>query len=182
MQRLGVRAHLTCTEINFHPIVKPFEMGAYSSVMKRSIFLFDHRMCESWDFGQFSKKFDKKWTLEVADLVKKKFQKIQKNDEKCFSFIFVFIMFYWMYYVPQTWFRDPKPILHPLYRRKIHQISLWKWCEIYTNHQKVQKISFDGKQFKIRFSHHFHNEIWRILWLYSGCKIGFGSLNQVWGT
>ena len=28
----------TCTGINFHPIVKPFEMGTYLSVIKRPIF------------------------------------------------------------------------------------------------------------------------------------------------
>ena len=37
----------TCTGINFHPIAKPFEMGAYLSVIKPPIFLFDHWMLES---------------------------------------------------------------------------------------------------------------------------------------
>ena len=59
----------------------------------------------------------------------KKFSKNSKKMMKFFFFIFVFIMFYWMYYVPQTWFNDPKPILHPLYSQRIRQISLWKWCE-----------------------------------------------------
>ena len=43
----GVGHIFTCAEANFHPNVKPFEMGASWIVMKRSLFLFDHRMCES---------------------------------------------------------------------------------------------------------------------------------------
>ena len=67
---------LTCTAINLHPIVKPFEMGTYLSVIKRSIFLFDHRMLESWDFGRFLKKV---WQILdfwcITATLKKKYRK-----------------------------------------------------------------------------------------------------------
>ena len=82
MQRLGGVGHIfTCTETNFHPIVKPFEMGTYWSVIKPSIFLFDHRMRESWDFGHFLKKFWEKLTLSASESVKK-FSKNLKGIEE----------------------------------------------------------------------------------------------------
>ena len=90
--RGGVGHIFICTDINFHSRVKQFKMGGYWSVMKRSIFLFDHRMCESWDFGPFSKKFDKKWTLEVADLVKK----LSKNSKKMMKNLFLYFCFYYV--------------------------------------------------------------------------------------
>ena len=63
-------------------------------------------------FWTIFKKVWQKWTLEVADLVKKIFKKFKKMM-KIFFFIFVFIMFYWMYYVSQTWFNDPKTNFTP---------------------------------------------------------------------
>ena len=81
MRRLGgVGYILTCTEINFHPIVKPFEMGAYWSVMKPPIFLFDHRMFATWDFSNFSKKFDKNWLLVPQNQPKKFSKNFQSMD------------------------------------------------------------------------------------------------------
>ena len=43
----GVTYISTCTAVNLHPIVKPFEMVALWGVIEQSIFLFDHRMVES---------------------------------------------------------------------------------------------------------------------------------------
>ena len=99
----GVGYISTCTGINIRPIAKPFEMGAYWSVIKRSIFLFDHRMVENWNFGHFWKKFDTFWALGASKLVKKNFEKNWKNRKMMkFFFIFVCIMFCLLYYVPQT--------------------------------------------------------------------------------
>ena len=98
-------------------------------------------MCESWDFGQFSKKFDKKWTLEVADLVKKNFQKIQKNDENFFSlFLFLLcsiecIMFPRLDLMTQNQFYTRYIVREFVKSRYENDVK------IYTNHQKVQKIS-----------------------------------------
>ena len=86
----GVTYISTYTGISLHPIVKPFEMGTYWGVIKRSIFLFDHRMSGSWDFGHFSKTFDKNLALGAANSVKTFFQKIQKNDEND-----AFLIFWW---------------------------------------------------------------------------------------
>ena len=107
----------TCTGINFHPIAKPFEMGAYLSVIKRSIFLFDHRMVENWNFGHFWKKFDTFWALGASKLVKKSFEKNRKNrknDEIFFSLFFVCIMLCLLYYVPQTWYNTRKVLFTAL--------------------------------------------------------------------
>ena len=64
---------------------------------------------------------------------KKTFKKFKKMM-KIFFFIFVFIMFYWMYYVPQTWFNDPKPILHPLYSQIIRQSLFQNYSNITKTH------------------------------------------------
>ena len=87
----GVGYISTCTEINFRPIAKPFEMGAYWSVIKRSIFLFDHRMVENWNFGHFWKKFDTFWALGASKLVQKKFEKKSKKIEKMMNFFSLFL-------------------------------------------------------------------------------------------
>ena len=151
MQRLGgVGYILTCTEINFHPIVKPFEMGAYWGVMKRSIFLFDHRMFASWDFRHFSKKFDKKLALGAAESVKKNSKNFQKIEKwwNFFFFIFVFIMFYWMYRVTQTWYDVQKPIFIPTIQSEDSSNyvlkMMWKSIKIIKK-SKIWKIIFDGK-------------------------------------
>ena len=65
----GVTYISTCTGINFHPIAKSFDMRAYLSVIKPPIFLFDHWMLESRNFGHFKKKFDRFWAVGVSKLV-----------------------------------------------------------------------------------------------------------------
>ena len=130
MQRLGGVGYIsTCTEINFHPIVKPFEMGAYWGVIKRSIFLFDHWMFGSWDFWHFSKKICKKLALGAAKSVEKNFQKIRKIDEKFFSSFLFLLCFIECNVFSRRDIMVRKPILPPLYNQKILQITLWKWCE-----------------------------------------------------
>ena len=88
-------------------------MGTYLSVIKRSIFLFDHRMVENWNFGHFWKKFDTFWALGASKLVKIFFWKKSKKSKKwwkIFFFIFVCIMFCLLYYVPQTWYNTRKAL------------------------------------------------------------------------
>ena len=110
-RRGGVGYISTCTGINFRPIAKPFEMRAYWSVIKRSIFLFDHRIVENWNFGHFWKKFDTFWALGASKLVKIFFLKKSKKSKKWwkfFFFIFVCIIFCLLYYVPQAWYNTRK--------------------------------------------------------------------------
>ena len=67
-------------------------MGAYLSVTKPPIFLFDHWILESWNFRHFQKKFDKFWAVGVSKLIKFFFfWKNRKNDEKFFS-LFLFVL------------------------------------------------------------------------------------------
>ena len=133
MQRLGgVGYILTCTEINSHPIVKPFEMGAYWGVMKRSIFLFDHRMFASWDFGHFSKTFDKNWLLVPQNQSKKNFKKFSKKSKKWWKIFSLFLFLSCSIeciVLPRLDTMSRNPFLPPLYSQKIRQITFWKWCE-----------------------------------------------------
>ena len=99
-------------------------MGAYWNVIKPPIFLFDHRMCESWDFGQFSKNVWQKWALEVAESAKKKFQKIRKNDENFFSFILFVLRSIECIVSSRLDTMTIKPFLLPLYSQTARQITL----------------------------------------------------------
>ena len=147
-------------------------MGAYWDVIKLSIFLFDRRICEILDFGRFSKKFDQKWLLEVAESAKK----ISKNSKKWwkkFFFIFRFIMFYWMYRDHQTWYNDYKTIFPPLYNQNVRQITFWKWCK-----KSMKIIKKSTKCWKLFFMENsskffFQNEICRVFWLFRGGKSDF---------
>ena len=142
MQRLGGVGHIfTCTETNVHPIFKPFEMGTYWNVIKPPIFLFDHRMCESWDFGQFSKNVWQKWALEVAESAKKKFQKIRKNDENFFSFILFVLRSIECIVSSRLDTMTIKPFLLPLYSQTARQITFSKWWENLWKSSKSQKMS-----------------------------------------
>ena len=130
MQRLeGSRAHFHLYRDQCLSDCQTVWDGSLLECNKTSIFLFDHRMCESWDFGQFSKKFDKKWTLEVADLVKKNFQKIQKNDEHFFSLFLFLLCSIECIVLPRFDTMSRNPFLPPLYSQMIRQIPFWKWCE-----------------------------------------------------
>ena len=92
MQRLGGVGHIfTCTEINFHPIVKPFEMGGYWSVMKRPIFCLTIGCLKVEILDNFQKSLTKNGLLRSQIQSKKNFEKIQKNDENFFS-LFLFLL------------------------------------------------------------------------------------------
>ena len=86
----GVTHISTCTGINFHPIDKLFKMGAYLSVIKPPIFLFDHWMLESWNFRHFQKSLTD-FELLGSQSLSKFFWKKKKNDEKIFS-LFLFVL------------------------------------------------------------------------------------------
>ena len=81
----GVTYISTCTGINFHPIDKPFEMGAYLGAIKPPIFLFDHWMLENRNFRHFLKKFDiiilSCWGLKMGQFFQQK--KYQFWDLNC---------------------------------------------------------------------------------------------------
>ena len=76
------------------------------------LFLFDHRICENLDFGQFSKKVWLKMVSGGHRISQKNFKK-SKKMMKNFFFIFRSIMFHWMYRDLQTWYNDYKTVFIP---------------------------------------------------------------------
>ena len=75
-----------------HPIVKPFEMVTLWDVIERPIFLFDHRMAESWNFSHFKIFFFANFEhLLSQNQPKKFFENFWKNDEH-FFLLFLFLL------------------------------------------------------------------------------------------
>ena len=74
----GVGHFFTSRAVNSYPIDKPFEMGTYLELIERSIFLYDHWMSQTLDFGPLLTKLLK--FLEVA-LRQSHLKKVEKNQK-----------------------------------------------------------------------------------------------------
>ena len=118
---------LTCTEVNSHPIVKPFEMGVYWSVIKRSIFCLTIGCLKVEILGNFQKSLAKNWLLRSQN-ESKKFSKKSKKWWKIFSLLLFLCSIECIVFLRLDTMTI-KPILHPLYSQKIRQITFWKWCQ-----------------------------------------------------
>ena len=79
---------------------------------------------------------------------------------KFFFFIFVFIKFYWMYRVTQTWYNIQKPIFIPTIQshfyshytvRRFVKLRFENDVKIYQiiKKSKISKKNFDGKEFSL---------------------------------
>ena len=108
----------TCTEIKIHPIAKPFEMGAYLSFIKRSIFCLTIRWLKTEILDIFEKSLTHFELLGPQNWSKNFLKKIEKIEKimKHFFLYFVCIMFYLLYYVPQTWYNTRKFLFTSLNR------------------------------------------------------------------
>ena len=58
--RGGVTYFFTSRAVNSYRIDKPFEMGSYLDLIKRSIFLYDHQKFETRNFATLKTKFQLK--------------------------------------------------------------------------------------------------------------------------
>ena len=92
--------------------------------------------------GTFQKSLTKNWLL-VPQNQSKNFSKNSKKWWKTLVFIFVFIMFYWVYHVPQTWYNGRKPILTPSIHSEDtsnHVLKMmWKSVKIMKKSKNLEK-------------------------------------------